>query len=1091
MNLFDDEKLVEITQADIKKAINSTKNFDSITKKRIIANVLGAELGIKFLDKFGISADNQDSLYTIPAILKNTDIADIYIGNIKLDVRIVSDENHLFVPKVQFKYQIKPDIYIFMKLAQDYSYAEFIGAIAPEEINTKFENDNYYFVNKNTLYNELSLKVALNKIKPKSNVELDKFELLQAESMLVNFIDNEISEHLKEEVYKMLAECKEFRHLFKEFQKMEQVLTSLANTKDILKDNLLEVISGPSVPEVEVEEITEEDINSANLDEIVADTTASFVEDVIDSDYEGFDSMNDEEIINGEFSELSDDNTTEIIEEPGQLDELPNDEELANLDSFNDIENETENMTDDNLSFIDSTEQINTLDEPSFDIDIDSPVTNDIDMFAENTFTLDSDNNNVSENVQIFDEQGNVDFNLDESNERDLILDNEVTPLEEISPKEDLIFNDNNETINLNEDTPIELDLGDEPLEQVENLQNNDNKQDIINFDEISKEQNELDEFTNPPDNIEPVEELSDNNDNDANVDFDMGTNTQAQNEVSDEVENNFEENIGLFENNQEESTEENPIQQNEYTDSDDESEEYSDDLKLDDIISLINANAAEKDAQADAQEKEQSQDNDFEGFEEFTEDMALAVEQANPNIHNSQIPEEERENYNSDFDMFGETSSTQVENIKGNDVEELINESESKNNKTLDDYNLDEIDEINENSAQTAESSSEDLLNFTDDFSTDDKNNDNLSNNFEQSEAANNDNVIDFDKEIENLESSNIDFNKINTDDINIDDINLDDINFDDNINDLNMGINNEQATDVNEIPEIQSKNSPQYNEEMSQEISQTEENMYTEGNNQESIERLYDDENYENKVTLDNLSESVELNEEQEQYINQKQTKKAINPIFIGVGVLALIGALLFVKKDFILDKFNPKTETNTNIAQNEDMPVENEQENSNNENSENENIEKNNIGEIPQDTVDAAKIESSNNKADLLKQNISEPLNSNDIKKLYWEIPQELTYNDAIVKYLKVLGKSIKLDVQSNLLNVYEIPYSNKMILDVKINKSGDNPEANVLVSSGSKQIDKFVLQSVNAALKYIKAPTLEFQKDFYKFSLIINF
>ena len=116
---------------------------------------------------------------------------------------------------------------------------------------------------------------------------------------------------------------------------------------------------------------------------------------------------------------------------------------------------------------------------------------------------------------------------------------------------------------------------------------------------------------------------------------------------------------------------------------------------------------------------------------------------------------------------------------------------------------------------------------------------------------------------------------------------------------------------------------------------------------------------------------------------------------------------------------------------------------------------------------------------------------PLYTNQIKKLYWEVPQELTYNDAIVKYLKITGRAMKFDIQSDLLNASELPYSSKMIVDVQISKTGELTGTNITVSSGSKQIDAIVLQSVKAALKYVKAPTSEFTKDSYDFSLIINF
>ena len=58
-------------------------------------------------------------------------------------------------------------------------------------------------------------------------------------------------------------------------------------------------------------------------------------------------------------------------------------------------------------------------------------------------------------------------------------------------------------------------------------------------------------------------------------------------------------------------------------------------------------------------------------------------------------------------------------------------------------------------------------------------------------------------------------------------------------------------------------------------------------------------------------------------------------------------------------------------------------------------------------------------------------------------------------------------------------------------LSVKKDGTVENVTTTVSSGSKQIDTIVLQSVKAALKYVKAPTSEFKQDSYNFSLIINF
>ena len=174
MSIFDNDNLIEISKEDINDAALSCKDVEKSIKKRAFANILGARLGIKFLHDIGVKANNFDSLYTIPAVLKDIDISDIKTeNNVKLDIRIVEDENHLFIPKSHYNYEITPDIYIFLKLSEDSSGAVFIGAIAPDEIDKSVENADYYFITANTLYNESSLKSVLEKGKPQGHDHVD------------------------------------------------------------------------------------------------------------------------------------------------------------------------------------------------------------------------------------------------------------------------------------------------------------------------------------------------------------------------------------------------------------------------------------------------------------------------------------------------------------------------------------------------------------------------------------------------------------------------------------------------------------------------------------------------------------------------------------------------------------------------------------------------------------------------------------------------------------------------------------------------------------------------------------------------------
>lgn len=117
-------------------------------------------------------------------------------------------------------------------------------------------------------------------------------------------------------------------------------------------------------------------------------------------------------------------------------------------------------------------------------------------------------------------------------------------------------------------------------------------------------------------------------------------------------------------------------------------------------------------------------------------------------------------------------------------------------------------------------------------------------------------------------------------------------------------------------------------------------------------------------------------------------------------------------------------------------------------------------------------------------------SEPVNAN-VTKVAWEVPEDLAYNDSFRKYLQVAGKNLKLNLQNDLLLASEMAYSNKTVIDLQIGSDGSLQAENVAVSSGSKQIDKIVLQSVKQTLQYLKMPTSELNGKSVTATLIINF
>jgi hypothetical protein len=95
--------------------------------------------------------------------------------------------------------------------------------------------------------------------------------------------------------------------------------------------------------------------------------------------------------------------------------------------------------------------------------------------------------------------------------------------------------------------------------------------------------------------------------------------------------------------------------------------------------------------------------------------------------------------------------------------------------------------------------------------------------------------------------------------------------------------------------------------------------------------------------------------------------------------------------------------------------------------------------------------------------------------EVKKLTWEVPDYISYYPQFKNYFQTVGKSLKLSLSSDLLLATDFVYSKEVKVSITFNKDGSFKNAQVFKSSGSSQIDKIVLQTVNQTLNVLKAPS----------------
>ena len=102
-------------------------------------------------------------------------------------------------------------------------------------------------------------------------------------------------------------------------------------------------------------------------------------------------------------------------------------------------------------------------------------------------------------------------------------------------------------------------------------------------------------------------------------------------------------------------------------------------------------------------------------------------------------------------------------------------------------------------------------------------------------------------------------------------------------------------------------------------------------------------------------------------------------------------------------------------------------------------------------------------------------SKPTYSPTITKLSWDAPENLVQKGNYTKYLQLIGKNIKLNLQNDLLLVNDIPANKIVKTDIIIASNGSVNSIKITHSSGSPAIDASIEKIVNETLTYMKPPS----------------
>lgn len=366
-------------------------------KNRAYINALGAELASKYLASEGIDTTETHNLHSISKILEKIDVADIMLPNIHLDVRVVFDENQIFIPKSHAKLGIEPDIYLAMKLSPDFKFVEFLGYFEPARINKNKQNSDYYFIEKEKLSSPEKLTQYIKNFAGNTDKGISESDTLRARGLFITMADHSTSPEEEQELISLLMLSDSLRDSILEFDNFETLSYSVGSTLGnkleelpagepvlTIDENLVDSESNDEQPEEnETENSEEENQAEENMEEQEVATDLDFSstdEDIIldESFFEDDTTAEEEDLMNSTTNvDQPEEEQTPIVTDETQVEEniLPTQDSLENLDM--DVDLDMDSSIDlDNIDEKIQTEE-KTTEQPN-DKDTSSDVVKDV-----------------------------------------------------------------------------------------------------------------------------------------------------------------------------------------------------------------------------------------------------------------------------------------------------------------------------------------------------------------------------------------------------------------------------------------------------------------------------------------------------------------------------------------------------------------------------------------------------------------------------------------------------------------------------------------------------------------------------------------
>ena len=1128
--------IIEVSEENLIEAEFMSAGFvDPEIKNRVYINTVGADTFISYLSANGIITDNLKNIHSIKKVSQYSNIADILLPNVHLDVRVVFDENAIFVPKSHFVTNLIPDAYVVLKYNKYLKSMDYLGYFEPKVIDKEKQNNEYYFVTPDQLESPESVIDFVRNFEKDAYTPLSEDEILKGRELAVKVSDHDFTKEEYKEFLQMLLRSEVLRDAVLEFDNFETLASNVVASMDMsevkfaedapkLVDNIDDLLTSFETPEdnseqeeellkmleqeeetqdlqdgdITIEEFLEPSDELSQPSEDLIEPSEDLSVSELENETEDFDDIDSEGNINiddlEEFGEmdLSEDNlSVELKEENITLEEDK---------YFSDEDANGDSMLDDMLdagikiggavlggaALVAGTKAIAAGAASSQAIELAGVAGEAVKGVAEGV---------ASGVANVAGAVSDVVTGLGGTEKADSVkeTENTISKAADTDAAEDLTDFDNGDDL-LSEPKEPE---GKAVVDTEEDFGGLDEGEDLLSEPEVPEEKAD-DEMTvsDFEDNDSASEDNIDTMKNDDDFEtFDELDITTDDFETDDmgfdfgDVGESIDENISDFDG----DITDVPVE-----DSQSEADNISD--SLDNITDFDNVTEEETAVQEDDIFEEEINNT---GESEFAEEEPIVAGESEAPV------EEELEDISlqdediTDMDM----DSSDIENSEAD--ESVISDSYTDEADTgL--IELTEAPEISETEIETSEQPADvEMI----DFNTENSNisPENIPEEIQDEELVDlsgyrveePDNDVTSDDAVAESPTEMISFSDVSVAPDEEHDLsegeNYELINFDkNNIDSDNEEVNFELADDFSIVTDM-----PEFADFSNQEIgfapneiiitdeflnnSVVTENSVVISNKEIKAGEIHIDIN--NKAQedftlendhIDNLyNPSEEITDDaglnnSVRIANQEQKPKGI-PLSVGLGGIALIVAIAGIILFAMTKNQNPNPQvagpiTGEPIPQDNNIGNQNPEQGMNNDNL----VMNDNPNPIPSAPEPNAGSQGAQQPQPQIQTKQIPATSYLSIKKLTWEVPDYVSFDPNFRQYFQSAGKSVRSALSSDLLLATDYTYSNPIKVAVVFDKTGMFKQSRMVSSSGSTQVDKIVLQSLNQTLKVLKAP-----------------